>query len=213
MKNKQLVYGVGVNDANYVVQQHEYLGRGVDGKVKRNLVWACPFYEQWKSMIGRCYSDKWKEKYPTYNNVVCCGEWLVFSKFKQWMKEQDYQEKQLDKDIIFIGNKIYSSATCAFVLPKTNKFVIACDASRGEWPLGTSYDKAAEKFRARCRNPFTAKEEHLGYFTTPEAAHEAWRQRKYELAQLIAETESDPRVVEALKKRYNSEEWYKHSLI
>ena len=49
----------------------------------------------------------------------------------------------------------------------------------------------------------------LGYFSTPEEAHEAWRKRKHELAQLVAATEVDLRVVEALKKRYSFEEWYK----
>jgi hypothetical protein len=38
---------------------------------------------------------------------------------------------------------------------------------------------------------------------------EAWRKRKHELAQLVAARESDMRVVEALKKRYSFEEWYK----
>ena len=61
----------------------------------------------------------------------------------------------------------------------------------------------------RVGNPLTEKPEHLGYFLTPEDAHEAWRKRKHELAQLVAAKESDPRIVEALKKRYSFEEWYK----
>ena len=40
-------------------------------------------------------------------------------------------------------------------------------------------------------------------------AHEAWRKHKHELAQFVAATESDMRVVEALKKRYSLDEWYK----
>jgi hypothetical protein len=59
------------------------------------------------------------------------------------------------------------------------------------------------------KNLFTGKKEHLGYFSTPEDAHESWRKRKHELAQLVAARESDPRVVAALKKRYSVEEWYK----
>jgi hypothetical protein len=65
------------------------------------------------------------------------------------------------------------------------------------------------KYQAQCKNPFAGKNEHLGYFSTPEEAHESWRKRKHELAQLVAARESDPRVVEALKKRYSFEEWYK----
>ena len=81
--------------------------------------------------------------------------------------------------------------------------------SRGEYPIGVSLCKPTGKYRAQCRNPFTGKQEHLGYFLTQEEAHEAWRKRKHELAQLVAATESDMRVIEALKKRYSFEEWYK----
>lgn len=124
------------------------------------------------------------------------------------MEKQNWKGKALDKDIIFPNNKVYSPETCAFVSGTTNNFVTARDASRGEWPLGVYWENQAEKYRAQCGNPFTKKREKLGYFNTPEEAHEAWRKRKHELAQLVAETESDPRVVEALKKRYSVEEWY-----
>ena len=121
------------------------------------------------------------------------------------MEKQDWSGKCLDKDIIVPGSKLYSPETCAFVLPATNLFVIARDASRGEYPIGVHLLKRTGKYRASCGNPFTGKNEHLGYFSTPEEAHEAWRKRKHELAQLVANTESDPRVVEALKKRYSIE--------
>lgn len=207
----RLVCGIGVNDADYVVQKFKYLGCGTEGRVKYKRTWVCPFYRQWANMLQRCYSDKCKDKYPTYNNVVCCKEWLTFSKFKQWMEKQDWEGKHLDKDIVYPSSKVYSPETCAFVLPITNNFVIASDASRGQYPLGVCWHKNKEKFKAQCRNPFTGKVEHLGYFLTPEEAHEAWCKRKHELAQLAAAAESDPRVVESLKKRYSSEEWCKHN--
>ena len=125
------------------------------------------------------------------------------------MEQQDWQGKCLDKDIIVPGNKLYSPKTCAFVLPATNKFVTARDACRGDYPIGVDLFKRTGKYRASCKNLFTGKREHLGYFSTQEEAHEAWRKRKHELAQLVAATESDIRVVEALKKRYSVEEWYK----
>ena len=125
------------------------------------------------------------------------------------MEKQDWHGKCLDKDIIAPGSKLYSPETCAFVLPATNLFVIASDASRGEYPIGVNLLKPTGKYRARCGNPFTGKKEHLGLFSTPEEAHEVWRKHKHELAQLVAATESDIRVVEALRKRYSIEEWYK----
>ena len=121
------------------------------------------------------------------------------------MEKQDWQGKSMDKDIIFPGNRLYSPETCAFVLKATNSFVTANDASRGDYPVGVSLYKPTGKYHALCNNPFTGKREHLGYYSTPEDAHEAWRKRKHELAQFVAATESDPRVVEALKKRYSFE--------
>ena len=125
------------------------------------------------------------------------------------MEEQDWHGKCLDKDIIVPKSKLYSPDTCAFVLEATNSFVAANDACRGEYPIGVHLHKPTGKYRALCQNLFTGKREHLGLFSTPEEAHEAWRKRKHELAQFVAATESDMRVVEALKKRYSFEEWYK----
>ena len=108
-----------------------------------------------------------------------------------------------------MNRKLYSPETCAFVLATTNTFVLARDASRGRYPVGVHLCKPTGKYQASCNNPFTGKKEYLGYFLTPEEAHEVWRKRKHELAQLVAATESDMRVVEALRKRYSLEEWYK----
>lgn len=204
---RKLVYGVGVNDADYVVTKKETVGY-VDGKQKQKQVWVCPFYRAWTSLLGRCFSIEYKTTNSTYEDVTCCEEWFLFSNFKRWMEQQGWEGKELDKDIIFPNNKVYSPETCAFVSSVTNSFVTACNASRGEWPVGVYWDKKVEKFKAMCRNPFTKKQKFLGYFDTTEEAHEAWRKRKHELAQLVAETESDPRVVKALKKRYSYEEWY-----
>jgi hypothetical protein len=122
------------------------------------------------------------------------------------MEQQDWRDKSLDKDIIVPGSKLYSPETCAFVLAATNSFVIAINASRGDYPIGVYLFKRTGKYKAYCKNLFTRKKEHLGYFSTPEEAHESWRKRKHDLAQLVAARESDPRVVEALKKRYSFEE-------
>ena len=43
MKPKKLIYGVGTNDADYVVRRLETIGY-VDGKQKQKLIWFCPYY-------------------------------------------------------------------------------------------------------------------------------------------------------------------------
>ena len=207
-KMKKLVYGVGVNDLGYRTQVWEWVTEN-GGKRIRKLVFRCPYYVVWVNMLQRCYSEKYLESNPSYIGTSVCSEWVYASEFKKWMEQQDWSGKCLDKDIVVPGSKLYSPETCAFVLKATNSFVTASDASRGDYPIGVYLHKPAGKYQAYCRNPFTRKQENLGLFSTPEEAHEAWRKRKHELAQLVAATESDPRVVEALKKRYSFEEWYK----
>ena len=206
----KLVFGVGVNDLDYRTRVYEYVTENGGRKVLKP-VFRCKYYAAWERMLERCYSKKYLESKPSYNGTSVCSEWLSATAFKKWMEKQDWQGKCLDKDIIVPKSKLYSPETCAFVLNATNTFVIACDASRGEYPIGVCLYKRTGKYKASCGNPFTGKREHLGYYSTPEEAHEAWRKRKYDLAQRVAAKESDPRVVEALKKRYSIEEWYKSS--
>ena len=204
----KLIYGVGVNDLGYrTLVQEEITKNG--GKRIQKTVFRCKYYTAWIGMLKRCYSKKYLESYPSYIGTSVCSEWLYATAFKKWMEQQDWRDKSLDKDIIVPGSKLYSPDTCAFVLNATNSFVTASDASRGEYNIGVSLFKRTGKYRAKCGNHFTGKKEHLGLFLTTEEAHEAWRKRKHELAQLIAATESDPRVVQSLKKRYSFEEWYK----
>jgi hypothetical protein len=202
MKHKKLVFGVGVNDADYVTRKNEVIGY-VDGKQKQKQVWICPYYRAWTSMLKRCYSAKWQEKNQTYKGCSVSNEWLTFSNFKAWMKKQDWEGKDLDKDILIEGNKVYSSDTCVFVTRMVNTFTIDSGASRGEWLIGTCWDKRAGKFRSMCNNPFTKKLEYLGLFTTEQEAHEAWAKRKLELARELASIQTNPRVAKALFDRYS----------
>ena len=203
----KLVHGVGVNDLGYRVRVREELPKD-GGRRVRNTVFLCKYYAVWRDMLTRCYSKNFLESNPSYIGTSVCSEWLSATAFKEWMEQQDWRDKCLDKDIIVPRSKLYSPNTCAFVLTATNSFVTARDASRGDLPVGVSLCKPTGKYRAQCKNPFTGKKEHLGYYSTPEEAHEAWRKRKYDLAQRVAAKESDPRVVEALQKRYSFEEWY-----
>lgn len=201
MKNGKLVCGVGVNDADYVVVKYETTE--VDGKQKRKRVWICPYFQTWKSMIERCFSTKFQERNPTYRGCSVSEEWLVFSVFKRWMESQDWEGKQLDKDLLVEGNKVYSAGTCVFVTLAVNSFTNDCRASRGEWSLGVDWYKSRQKFRANCHNPFTKKLEYLGLFTSEQDAHQAWLKRKLELAKELAAIQTDSRVAEALINRYS----------
>src|SRR5690554_236130 len=201
----KLVYGVGINDADYVVEKRETIGY-VNGKQKQKLVWTCPFYQTWKRMLIRCYYAKYKDAHPTYKGCSVSEEWKVFSNFRAWMVAQDWEGKHLDKDLLFEGNSVYSENTCVFVTRTVNNFIIDSASSRGEWMIGVSWSNG--KFRSTCSNPFTKRREHLGYFDSEQEAHNAWLKRKLELAHELAAIQEDPRVAEALINRYSN---YKHN--
>ena len=201
-KVKPTVFGVGVNDVDYEVTRYEYVTVG--GKRKQKQVWVCPYYRVWRSMLERCYSAKHQENHPTYIGCSVSEEWLTLSVFKSWMEAQDFEGMQLDKDILFEGNKVYSEETCAFVTRAVNMFTVDKGNGRGEWLIGVHWHKPAGKFQSKCRNPFTKKVEHLGYFTSELEAHQAWLKRKLELAHLIAAEQTDERVGKALIERYTN---------
>ena len=193
---------VGINDADYVTQKFETII--VDGKQKRKLIWTCPFYRTWSNMINRCYSAKYQERNKTYMGCSVTDEWLTFSNFKAWMEKQNFEGMQLDKDLLFEGNKVYSPETCVFVTKAVNTFTTDSGAARGKWLIGVTWDKGVNKFKSNCRNPFSGEGEYLGYFTCEQEAHQAWLKRKLELTYELAAIQEDSRVAESLIDRYSN---------
>jgi len=185
------VFGIGIND----------LDRDVTWKVDGKRV-VCPFYRTWQNMLGRCYDLKFHERHPSYTECATTDQWIRLSGFEKWMLTQDWQGKQLDKDIIVSGNKLYSPDTCAFITKQLNLFVMDTAATRGEWPIGASWTKRDQAFKSEIRNPFTQRREGLGYYDNPEDAHLAWKRRKHEFACQYADQQTDSRVAEALRIRY-----------
>lgn len=103
--SNKLVCGIGVNDRA--------------GEISKSTLTSY-IYSRWRSMLYRCYSGKC----PGYEGVTVCEEWLTFSNFEKWMKEQmkyiDLSDRQLDKDVLVPGNKVYSRKTCHFVPRRVN---------------------------------------------------------------------------------------------
>lgn len=196
MTANKLVYGAGVNDAGYQV----YRTSTIDGR--RKIMWQCPMYLAWKNMLARCYSTKCHAKYPTYIGCTVAPEWHSFSVFRAWMITQPWEGSELDKDILAPGNKIYSPETCVFVSSQLNMFINDNGAVRGRWPIGVSRQEVGGKLRARCKNPATRKLDHLGMFTDPNEAHEAWRAKKHQHACRYADMQTDQRIAQALRERY-----------
>lgn len=181
----RLVFGVGINDADYVVKPT------VDGK----RVW-CPFYRVWHNMLERCYSEKYQQRYPTYTGCSVCPEWESFMCFRSWMVGQDYEDKQLDKDLLLPGNKVYSPETCCFVEGWLNNLFIDHAAKRGKWPIGVCFNKQTKKFQANVR--INGKRKHLGYFDNPQEAHAAYLKAKKKYVEEKMKNYSNQRIKDAV---------------
>lgn len=191
------VCGVGVNDSNEQVRKTEWVnGKGV-------VIWECPYYKVWSSMLTRCYSSKYHEKYKTYISVQVCDDWLRFSKFKSWMSTQKWEGRHLDKDILSVDRlgKVYSPETCCFVHPRVNVFVVQPSKGISCW-----IDKRTNKYVACCTNPITGKREYFGRFSDRKDAIDAWYSAKHRFAIELANSEfvDDDRVKDALCAYYET---------
>lgn len=150
-------------------------------------------YDIWRAMLRRCYDPKLHMKEPTYFNCEVCDEWLNFQNFAAWYEENYYEIEDkvmcLDKDILVKGNKIYSPDTCVFVPQEINTLFVKSDATRGELPIGVSIDRRTNKFQAQCT--VNGKLTHIGCYSSPEEAFEAYKEFKEELIKSTADQYKD----------------------
>ncbi len=137
-KKRKLVFGVGVNDADYAVTS-----------MVNGVQIACPFYRAWHHMIRRAYSKELHKIRPTYADATVCAEWLSFMNFREWAESQDWRNKALDKDIISPGNREYRPDRCCFVSTAINGLLNNCRKSRGGYPCGVSKDRG--KYQSHVR--------------------------------------------------------------
>lgn len=196
-KKRKLVYGVGINDSNYPVT---WLLKS-ENEANRSIMVTCPIYIKWRAMLERCYSPRLHKTRPNYIGCSVCEEWHLFSNFKAWMETQDWEGKQLDKDLLVAGNKVYSPETCIFIDAKLNIFLTETRSNRGEYMTGVSWEKSASKFKSVCGDG-AGKQTYLGLFGTEIEAHLAWLSYKKERAKLLAEEQINPVVAKALIERY-----------
>ena len=186
-RKRSLVYGVGINDWDGAVK--------VDGKP----IWE---YQLWHGMLQRCFDEKYKQKYPTYQGVTCSKEWLLMTSFIEdvsKMKGFGLEGWHLDKDILSKGNKLYSKGACCFVPLEVNLLLTKRDKARGEWPVGVCFYKRDGKFMAQIN--INGKLKYLGLFTTPDEAFQAYKLAKEANIKVVAEKwkhQLDERVFQAL---------------
>lgn len=177
--NRKLILGVGVNDWTESTWCKE---------TKRDI----PEYLLWKAMLYRVFSDKYKEKYPTYEKVTVCDEWLSMTNFindvskfvgyDRWMKGN----WAFDKDILSWDAKVYSKDTCCFVPREINGLFTHKQSNMGNCPTGVSYHAVTGKFKAELR--YCGKHHYLGVYETKEEAFQVYKQHKEWCIRDAAET-------------------------
>lgn len=199
-RDKGLTCGVGVNDADYVVEVKKF-----DENGNRYNLWNCPIYKQWKAMLRRAYTPE--EKYKSaYLGVTVCDEWHIFSKFRKWYLQQNPPKGwQVEKDVIKIGNKMYCPERCAFVPIEVNNLILLPKTTRTyNLPLGVTYQHG---YSAQCNTPSGKKHKRAD---TPFEAHIYWCEMKVErfdqvLSRALEYLSNgmDTRVINALEQRKN----------
>jgi hypothetical protein len=186
---RKLKYGVGINDAAYNVQL----------KLSSQVL-TCPFYRSWCDMLKRCYDKAHILKNPSYETCEVHFSWYRFSSFRNWMETQDWVGKELDKDILVEGNKVYSPNTCIFVAKNINSLLVFSNSIRGKYLLGVDKRPTQASYTASCCNG-VGKKVHLGSFKTEQEAHQAYCTYKANLITEIANQQTDLRLKNALLRR------------
>lgn len=190
-KMKSLVYGIGDKGFKYPV--------AVD---RVHLT----EYKLWIGLLARC-SSLWQNRYPTYIGCTVSDNFKSYSFFYEWCQEQigfkceDENNRifQLDKDLLIKGNKHYSEDTCVFVPQAVNKLLTKRCASRGNYPIGVSFEARSNKFVAFCN--YDGANRRIGRFKTISEAFIAYKKRKEFLIAQAGEkyiSQIDPRAYEAL---------------
>ena len=159
IRKQKLVYGIGVNDADYAVSTK------IAGRQR-----LCPFYQTWRNMLCRCYCPSRLEKRPSYGGCEVAKEWHLFSHFRNWMEKQPWEGWHLDKDFL-TTSRVYSPTSCLFIPQWLNSFFWRDTNRNNSRPPGFTVD-AGRYYKARLGA--AGKHINIGCFATPEAAHAAY---------------------------------------
>lgn len=180
-KDGNVVGGVAENDLKGIAPTQIL----VDGKMV-----ICPFYSRWLNVVRREHCADFLDKNPSYLGVTVQDGWLKRSNFEAWMKTQNWEGLDLDKDILFQGNRHYGPYTCVFVPQRINKLLNTNKSRERKYPLGVTYMKKASFMTSERTNPYAAQvrtyvgsknyQRFIGSYGDPQTAHRAWQWGKAE---------------------------------
>ena len=161
------VYGVGIVGIRYQTK--------INGKHTTE-------YSVWKNMLRRCYGEKGRQKFQSYNDCTVSENFKKYSYFYEWSNKQvgfnsvdDMGNPfHLDKDLLVKGNKIYSETTCVFLPLEINVALAIRDSKNKNFHVGVR--KGCNKYEAICC--INSKSTYLGTFNTEIDAFNAYKQAK-----------------------------------
>lgn len=174
------------------------------GKYKTMVNWVRPtYYTRWESMISRCYSETESKDRLIYADCLVEESWRNLQNYAKWYTEHPYRNDswEIDKDILFKGNKVYSEDTCIFVPKYINTMFTKCNKWRGDLPLGV-YPVGKNGYKMICSDSLDGKVSISG-FKSVESAFAAYKDTKEKIIKKVAniyKPELEPRAYEALIK-------------
>lgn len=164
MKPKKLVYGLGVNDADYPTQY-------IDIRTTNRAI--CPYFRTWKSIIQRVAKPSAIHKDIVY---TIHPEWISFMSFKKWMKQQDRVGKVLSRIILDPDNTTFGPDTCRYISKELHG-LISKKSTPDHLPRGVTIRHTAKgviRYIAKCSDPRDHTIKYLGSYDDPTKAHVAY---------------------------------------
>lgn len=177
----RLVQGIGINDVPNSARTKEY--------------------QLWADMLNRSYDEKRHQRQPTYLGCETSDYFKKLSSFSGWCQNQigfNQPGFELDKDLLEKGNREYHPDKCVFIPKEINSALKTKKRSRGDLPIGVTLFRDG-RYVARLNDSFGKR--HLGIFSTPEEAFQAYKQAKEAYIKVLAEEyrdQIDPRAYDAL---------------
>ena len=182
---RELHYGVGINDVMIPY-------------FTRTRTWRT-----WNGIIRRTGKrDPNMHSYEAYKDCTLDPRWYKLSAFKEWVEQwDDYENKEVDKDILIPGNLEYGPDTCLMVRRVVNawfKPTVKGDLPRGvSWNSGWKKGKSPNPYRAQI-TPIGGKRTALGVYATIEESSAVFEKARKEQIKVLIETETDPKVKNAI---------------
>lgn len=158
-------------------------------------------YTTWVNMIRRCYSGD--KKHIHYQDVTVYVEWHNYQNFAKWFDENSVIDHEIDKDLLFEGNRQYHPSKCTFVPHWLNSlFFVRTRGSSSDLPQGVSFRKSSGRYLVQLSTSYSDR--YIGSFNTLDQAHFAYLVAKHaHVKKMISENFVPDQVKEQVQKRCN----------